>query len=98
MTRYAPGTPVIVTNRLFRGFYGVVDSWQEKKQRYIVAIDGGTRLSLLADSIAPIPLPDTAPTDRVKTERAKAADAELAAALLLLLLLAAPADKPAKNN
>ncbi|GGU45673.1 hypothetical protein [Lentzea flava] len=98
MTRYTPGTPVIITSSLFRGFYGVVDSWQEKKQRYIVAIDGGTRLSLLADSITPIPQPKTATTDRAKTERAKAAEAELAAALLLLLLLTAPADKPTKNN
>lgn len=98
MTRYPAGTPVIVTSRMFRGFYGVVDSWQESKQRYIVAIDGGSRLSLLADSIAPIPQPDTATTNRARTERAKAAEAELAAALLLLLLIAAPASKPATNN
>lgn len=98
MTRYAPGTPVIVTSSLFRGFYGVVDFWQEKQQRYIVAIDGGTRLSLLEDSIAPIPQPKTTPADRAKTERAKAAEVELAAALLLLILLAVPVGKPAKNN
>jgi hypothetical protein len=93
MTRHPAGTPVIVTSRLFRGFYGVVDSWQERTQRYIVAIDGGTRLSLLPDSITPIPQPATS------AERAKAAEAKLAAALLLLVLLsAAPAGKPAKTN